>query len=436
MASAMASCAAKRHQTDARPVPRLAGPFSVTLALPGSKSIALRHILMSTLAAEPTRLIGVPRCDDADAMLDAVGRLGVPVEREGDTVQMGPAPADQQEASLDLRMSGVSLRFLLAHAALRQTTTRFTGHDQLRRRPNADLLAALVGLGCRVESAEGKVPIAIAGPAQPRAATTLRADVSSQFLSALLLMAPALPGGLKIDLEGERASASYVAVTAAEMARRGAAVETLGETTVRVPPARYRGGEVVIEGDASAATYHAALATLHGGSVTFANLGAGSKQGDYGFLRLCERAGATVARTATTTTVRGPTKLAAIGAVDMTAMPDAAPTLMALAPFLPAPTRLTGLATLRVKECDRLAAGAAELRKAGVAVQTEPAAMTIQPAPALRPTAFDTYEDHRMAMALSVLASGIGGCEIRDPGCVAKTYADYWRDFERLYETA
>ena len=130
--------------------------------------------------------------------------------------------------------------------------------------------------------------------------------------------------------------------------------------------------------------------------------------------------------------VRGPAKLAAVGHADMTAMPDAAPTLMALAPFLPAPTRITGLATLRVKECDRLAAGATELRKAGATVHTEPAAMTIAPAPKLRPAAFDTYEDHRMAMALSVLASGIGGCEIRDPGCVAKTYADYWRDFEQV----
>ena len=422
--------------SNARPVARLAGPFSVTLSLPGSKSIALRHILMSTLAAEPTRLAGLPRCDDADAMLDAVGRLGVPVERDGETVQVGPAPADHEDATLDLGMSGVSLRFLLAHAALRQTNTRFTGHAQLRRRPNQDLLAALMALGCRVESARGKVPIAIAGSAWPQPSTTLRTDVSSQFLSALLLMAPALPLGLTIRLQGERASASYIAVTAAEMARRGAAVETVDETTVRVPPARYCGGDVTIEGDASAATYHAALATLHGGSVAFTNLGADCKQGDYGFLSLCERAGATVTRTATTTTVRGPTKLAAIGSADMTSMPDAAPTLMALAPFLPAPTRITGLATLRVKECDRLAAGAAELDKAGVAVETEAAAMTIQPAAALRPAAFDTYEDHRMAMALSVLASGIGGCEIRDPGCVAKTYADYWRDFDRLYQAS
>lgn len=427
---------APAHTRNARPVARLAGPFSVALSLPGSKSIALRHILMSTLADEPTRLAGLPRCDDADAMLDAVGRLGVPVRRDGETVQVGPAPTDEKDATLDLGMSGVSLRFLLAHAALRQTTTRFTGHAQLRRRPNQDLLAALMALGCRVESARGKVPIAIAGSAWPQRSTTLRTDVSSQFLSALLLMAPALPLGLNIRLQGERASASYVAVTAAEMARRGAAVETVDETTVRVPPAQYRGGDVTIEGDASAATYHAALATLHGGTVTFTNLGADCKQGDYGFLSLCERAGATVTRTATATTVRGPSKLAGIGQADMASMPDAAPTLMALAPFLPAPTRITGLATLRVKECDRLAAGAAELDKAGVAVETEAAAMTIQPAATLRPTSFDTYEDHRMAMALSVLASGIGGCEIRDPGCVAKTYADYWRDFDQLYPVA
>ena len=428
----MESHAATAPAPAARRVPRSARGFAAELTLPGSKSIALRHILMSSLAASPTTLRGLPRCDDADAMLAAVARLGVLVERSDGAVRLTPAAAAPADTELDLRMSGVSLRFLLARAMLLPATTRFTGHPQLHQRPNADLLAALAAVGCKVESADGRLPIAIAGPRQPRAETTLRTDVSSQYLSALLLSAPALPRGLTIRLQGARTSASYIDVTAAEMARRGVAVETLPATAVRVPPGRYRGGEVLIEGDASAATYHAALATLHGGTVTFANLGSASQQGDCGFLRLCERAGATVTETRTTTTVQGPAKLAAVGRADMTTMPDAAPTLMALAPFLPAPTRITGLATLRVKECDRLAAGATELRKAGATVHTEPAAMTIAPAPKLRPAAFDTYEDHRMAMALSVLASGIGGCEIRDPGCVAKTYADYWRDFEQV----
>lgn len=419
-----------------RPVPRLGGPFDVELTLPGSKSIALRHILMSTLAQAPTRIAGVPRCDDVDAMLDAVRRLGARVSRCGKAVRLAPPTGAAAETTLDLGMSGVSLRLLLAHAALRPTPTRFTGHAQLHERPNADLLAALAEIGCKVRSVDGRLPIEIAGPECAKAATTLRTDVSSQYLSALLLAAPGLPGGLAIQLRGARASASYLDVTAAEMARRGIVVETPAANAVRVPPGPYRGGEVVVEGDASAATYHAALAILHRGRVSFANLGNATQQGDYGFLALCERAGATVERSASRTTVRGPARLAAIGHADMAAMPDAAPTLMALAPFLPGPTRITGLATLRVKECDRLAAGAAELGKAGVPVETAEDAMTIHPPRQLRPARFDTYQDHRMAMALSVLASGIGGCEIADPGCVAKTYADYWQDFDSVCRAA
>lgn len=422
--------------TATRQVPRIVGPFRVELTLPGSKSIALRHILMSTLAEAPTRIDGVPRCDDVDAMLDAVGRLGAGVVRDGSTVRLTPPAGAPAETTLDLRMSGVSLRLLLAHAALRPTITRFTGHAQLHDRPNTDLLAALTKLGCQVRSADGRLPIEVVGPRRAGAATTLRTDVSSQFLSALLLAAPALPQGLAIGLRGTRASASYLEVTATEMARRGIAVETPAGATVRVPPGRYRGGEVLVEGDASAATYHAALATLHGGSVTFANLGNATRQGDYGFLALCERAGATVLRRAARTIVRGPARLASIDHADMAAMPDAAPTLMALAPFLPGRTRISGLATLRVKECDRLAAGTTELAKAGVSAKATEDAMTIEPASRLRAAAFDTYEDHRMAMALSVLASRIGGCRIADPACVAKTYADYWRDLDRVCRAA
>ena len=284
-----------------------------------------------------------------------------------------------------------------------------------------------------MQSDQGFVPIDVVGAARPAPSTTLQTGVSSQFLSALLLAAPRLPEGLVVHLEGESASASYIGLTEAEMARRGVRVRQLDETTVFVPHGDYAGGEVTIEGDASAATYHAALATLHGGSVAFANLGTASRQGDYGFLAVCEKAGAAVTRDRHATTLRGPTELASVGEVDMAAMPDAAPTLMALAPFLPEPTHIAGIGTLRVKECDRIAAAATELRKAGVQVDEYAAAMTIHPATTLRPATFDTYEDHRMAMALSVLASKVGGCRIRGADCVAKTYADYWEDFARIY---
>lgn len=421
--------------TDQYPIPRIAGSFATEVTLPGSKSLALRHVVMSTLADGPTELAGVPRCEDVDAMMGAVRQLGVAVKREGKSAKLTPSAVPfASDVDLHLGMSGVSLRLLLAHAALRTSTTNFSGHRQLHQRPNADLLDALRVVGCEIEASEdGRLPITVTGPASPAAETSLITDVTSQYLSGLMLSAPGLPAGLAIALHGERTSASYVEVTANEMARRGIHVETPDEATVVVPPGTYRGGEIMIEGDASAATYHAALATLHGGCLTFTNLGNSTRQGDYRFFELCERTGARVSRENHRTTIQGPESPGAVGDAHMIDMPDAAPTLMAMAPFLPAPTRITGLATLRVKECDRIACGARELRKAGVQVDEFDDAMTVHPAPHLKPAGFDTYEDHRMAMALSVVASKVGNCVIRGAECVAKTYADYWEDFDRVY---
>lgn len=418
--------------TDLRKIPRIASPFAADITLPGSKSIALRHLLMSTLAGGPTRLDGIPRCDDVDAMFEALDRLGVGVGRQGKSAWVTPpARPFATDVVLDLGMSGVSLRLLLAHAALRTSTTRFTGHRQLHQRPNADLLESLRMIGCEIESTpEGRLPITVTGPASPAARTTLATGVTSQYLSGLMLSAPGLPAGLTIALVGERTSASYLDVTTTEMAKRGIGVQTPDANTVVIPPGNYRGGDVLIEGDASAATYHAALATLHGGRVTFTNLGKATRQGDFAFFDLCERMGAVVSRAPHRVTIQGPPSPTAVGDANMVNMPDAAPTLMAMAPFLPVPTHIKGLATLRVKECDRIACGARELRKAGVQVEEFDAAMTIHPCETLQPTEFDTYEDHRMAMALSVIASKVGGCVIRGADCVAKTYADYWEDFE------
>lgn len=419
--------------TEVRAIPRLRGGFDVRLALPGSKSIALRQLLIASLAPEPTRLGGIPRCDDVDAMLDAIGRLGGTVQRVGEEALISPPPRTPCDVTLDLGMSGVSLRFLIARAALNTGTTRIGGHPQLSRRPNGDLLDALRHLGCQVTATgDGFAPVTVRGPAHLGGETKLRTGVSSQFLSALLLSAPAFPQGLTIHLEDERTSASYVALTTAEMSRRGVEVTAPDEHTLVVPPTAYTGGEATIEGDASAATYHAALATLHGGTVTLTNLGDSTVQGDYAFMGLCERLGATVRRESDRVCVQGPSTLRPLGNIDMSDMPDAAPTLMAMAPLLPTPpTHIAGLATLRIKECDRIAAGCAELKRAGVAVEEFEDAMTVHPAAELRPAVFATYEDHRMAMAMSVLASRIGSCSIEDPNCVAKTYADYWRDFER-----
>ena len=421
-----------------RRILRVQRAFDAAVTLPGSKSIALRHLVMAALAESPTQLAGVPRCDDVDAMVGALRQLGVPIEQTGPS-RIGVTPPlrlAEGDATLHLQLSGVSLRLLLAVAALRRGATCFDGHGPLRARPNGDLLEALRELGCETAAAPGgRLPISVSGPDRFASAVSVGTAVSSQYLSALLLIAPRLSRGLTLHLRDALVSAPYVRITRSEMARRGVTVEAESERTLRVAPQSYAGGDIAIEGDASAATYHAALATLHGSKVRIDNLGAATQQGDFAFFALCERLGANVTVTNASATIVGPAALRPIERINMEAMPDAAPTLMAMAPFLPRPIRIEGLATLPHKECDRIACPARELAKAGVRVEAAPDAITIAPvSPSdLRPARFDTYDDHRMAMSLAVFASKAGSCEVRDPGCVAKTYADFWEDFERIY---
>jgi 3-phosphoshikimate 1-carboxyvinyltransferase len=220
------------------------------------------------------------------------------------------------------------------------------------------------------------------------------------------------------------------------MAKFGVQVENHDYQRMVVKQQPYRAGTIDVEGDASAASYFAALAVLHGAAITLTNLGNGTRQGDYGFFALCEKLGARVQRSPGRTVIEGPSTLTANfdGPVDMTSMPDVAPTLMMIAPFLSKPTRITGLATLRVKECDRIAAPTRELRKLGVTVEEGPDYMVIEPLERTADTRpqiveIETYHDHRIAMSFGVLGSRLPGLRILDPGCVAKTYPNYWKDW-------
>jgi 3-phosphoshikimate 1-carboxyvinyltransferase len=267
-------------------------------------------------------------------------------------------------------------------------------------------------------------------------------NISSQYLTSLLIIAPLLDSGLVIEVEGDLASKPYVDLTLDEMAKFGVRVINHEYRRLSVAPQVYRASDIDVEGDASAASYFAALATLHGARISLSNLGANTRQGDYAFFGLMEQLGARVERSAARTVIEGPRSLDAgfDGAVDMTRMPDVAPTLMMIAPFLRAPTRITGLATLRVKECDRIAAPTRELAKLGVAVEEGPDYMVIEPlgdgegkrpAPSTpKIVEIETYHDHRIAMSFGVLGSRLPGLRILDPGCVAKTYPDFWRDWQ------
>jgi 3-phosphoshikimate 1-carboxyvinyltransferase len=428
-----------------------AGAFELELPLPGSKSLTLRDCAIAALA-DGTSTVRYPgEADDYWRMKDCLRRLGIAVDdsQEGRVViagrggTFGPGRVD-----LDVGQSAVTTRLMLAFAALRPDETVIDGHISMQKRPNKDLVDALRTLGATLDSSnDGYLPAAVRG-ARLKGPVSVFGTISSQYLTSLLIIAPLIDGGLTIEVQGELTSKPYLDLTLDEMAKFGVHVENHDYRRLSVAPQPYRAGTIDVEGDASAASYFAALATLHGASITLSNLGAATRQGDYGFFALCERLGARVQRLPGRTTIQGPRRLGAgfDGAVDMTAMPDVAPTLMMLCPFLGRTTRITGLATLRVKECDRIAAPTRELRKLGVEVEEGPDYMVIEPlpdamqadarAPIPRVAEIETYHDHRIAMSFGVLGSRLPGLRILDPGCVAKTYPDYWRDWRRARDAA
>ena len=409
-------------------------PFEYELELPGSKSIALRQLLISALASEDSTIFGIPPCEDVDAMLDCLKRLGMQfVGTLVDGLHITPDFNLDDDVELDARQSGVSLRLLLATAALRRGETRFTGHVSLANRPNAALLDAIKLLGCMVESNDGRLPITIHSAPTNNSSTRLDPTLSSQYLSALLIAGAKFRNGLEINLLDQVASAQYAAGTIGEIEKRGVVIhKSKDDADYKIDPQTYQGGDIQIEGDASSATYHMALATLHGGTVHLTNLGSTSWQPDNAFTKICERLGAIIEQQDSRTTIQGPTQLKSIRSVDMSEMPDAAPTLMAMSPYLPDAIEITGLSTLRHKECDRIACPARELGRAGIRTEEGSDYLRISPGTP-KPTEFDTHDDHRMAMSLAVLASKTAGCRINDPLCVNKTYTDFWRDMSLAY---
>lgn len=381
--------------------------------------------------------------DDYWRMKDCLRRLGIAVDDSPEEAVVITGRAGQfapGRVELDVGQSAVTTRLMLAFAALRGDSTVIDGHISMQKRPNKDLVDALRALGATLDSTnDGYLPTVVKGTRALRGPARVSGTISSQYLTSLLIIAPLIEGGLTVEVQGDLTSKPYLDLTLDEMAKFGVHVENQRYQKLVVPQQPYRAGTIDVEGDASAASYFAALATLHAARITLTNLGTRTRQGDYAFFSVCEQLGARVTRGPSDTVIEGPGRLDAAfdGPVDMTSMPDVAPTLMMMAPFLSRATRITGLATLRVKECDRIAAPTRELRKLGVEVEEGPDYMVIQPldesalSAAARRVDIETYHDHRIAMCFGVLGSRLPGLRILDPGCVAKTYPNYWRDWQR-----
>lgn len=401
----------------------LAHAPDATVELPGSKSITNRALVCAALAGEGvSTLRRALRADDTDAMAESLRALGVVLDRGAESWQVRSVRPFRRDVELDARLSGTTARFALPLAALDAGSRTVDGAEPLRRRPMQESALALRDLGARVEG--DALPLRVTGPLRG-GRVRVSGDVSSQFLSGLLLSGPAMPGGLRVELTTPLVSRPYVDMTIAVMRAFGAQVEGLS-----VAPNPYRPTDFVVEPDATAASYFFAAAAVTGGRVSVDGLGPASLQGDIAFVRVLEEMGCEVDQSGARTTVRGPSQLRGVE-VDMSDISDTAQTLAAIAPFASSPTRVRGIGFIRRKETDRIAAVVAELRRCGIEAEEEADGFVVHPGRP-RPTVVQTYDDHRMAMSFAILGLVGAGISIADPGCVAKTFPGFFDRLESL----
>ncbi len=425
--------------TDQLPLAPVSSPVSAAVRLPGSKSITNRAFVLAALADSESRLFAPLHSEDTFYMAQALQRLGVSVSEEtnGDFLVTGTGgELSAPDETLFIGNSGTTVRFLTAAACLAPAGADVVldGVARMRQRPIRDLVGALLTLGVEAECLNGGgcPPVRVRGGGLPGGKCRLRGDVSSQFLTALLQVAPYARKTVEIEIVGELISKPYIDITQSVMGSFG--VEMVNEDYKRLSvPAgqRYASREFAVEADASNASYFLAAAAVTGGTVTLDNLGTDSIQGDVKFLDVLERMGCTVTR-GPQITLTGPASLKAIEA-DMEAIPDTAQTLAVVCAFANGPSHLTNLASLRVKETDRVAAIAKELPKLGVRVEEGRDDWTIYPPAGFVGAAIDTYDDHRMAMAFAVAGLRVPGVIINNPGCVAKTFPDFWIRWEQAF---
>lgn len=415
------------------------GPLNATIRPPGSKSITNRALVCAALAAGRSTLTGALDSDDTRVMVDCLRKLGIKVEHDAAAKTLvvdgcgGRIPA--REAELFVGNSGTTIRFLTALVTLGQGVYRLDGVPRMRERPIEDQLDALRQLGAKVtcEFGTGCPPVRVDASGLPGGKAQVRGEVSSQFLSGLLMAAPCALRDVELTVDGVLVSQPYIHMTLAVMRSFGIEIDAaadLSRFTIH-GPRRYVPRTYDIEPDASAASYFFGAAAIAGGRVTVEGLSRNSLQGDVAFADVLARMGCRVEyddATNRTTVFGGP--LCGID-VNMNAISDTVQTLGAVALFAEGPTTITGVGHIRHKETDRIGALAKELRKLGAYVEELADGLRIVPG-ALHGATIDTYDDHRMAMSLALAGLRIPGVTVNDPGCTAKTYPEFFRDLAAL----
>lgn len=415
------------------------GPIAGEIRPPGSKSITNRALVCAALADGPSILTGVLDSEDTQVMIRGLRQLGIVVEHDPATRTATVAGCGGElpvhGAELYVANSGTTMRFLTALVALGHGRFRLHGVPRMHERPIRDLLDGLhqLGVDARSESNNGCPPVLVNAAGMRGGKVEIAGDISSQFLSGLMMAVPCSQSPVDLHVVGELVSKPYVRMTSAVMEAFGVSVDLGDLVDLHVAaPQRYRPRQVAyaIEPDASAATYFMGAAAITGGRVTVLGLSQYSLQGDTQFWECLERMNCEVKWGGDSLTVIGRRPLRGID-VNMNAISDTVQTLGAVALFAEGPTTITGVGHIRHKETDRLHALATELRKCGAEVEEYPDGLRITPRP-LHGATIDTYDDHRMAMSMALVGLAVPGIVIRDPGCTRKTYPEFFQDLETL----
>ncbi len=411
------------------------------VTLPGSKSLSNRILLLAAFSEGTTTINNLLDSDDIRHMLNAFTSLGIQYKLSEDrtrcmvTGNAGPLSTDSSnQKELFLGNAGTAMRPLCAALCLGQGEFTLTGEARMFERPIGDLVNSLKACGADIEylKNENYPPLKIRSTGLKGGSVNIKGNISSQFLTAMLMSAPFCETDLEINVEGELVSKPYIHITIDVMAKFGVIVENINDEKfiIKAGQTYISPKEIMVEGDASSASYFLAAAAIKGGTVRVHGTGNASVQGDARFAEVLEQMGAKVTWSDNWIEVsKG--ELNAVD-VDLNHIPDAAMTIATTALFAKGTTHIRNIYNWRVKETDRLAAMSTELRKVGATVEEGEDFISITPPASLNPAAIDTYDDHRMAMCFSLAAFGNAAITINDPGCTSKTFPTYFELFKKL----
>jgi len=431
----------RQHLMQTKHINIITHPLSASIRVPGSKSLTNRALLIAALANGTSKLANALFSDDSCYFVKALQTLGFDVILDPGSSSMtitglgGSIPA--QQADLYIGNAGTAARFLSAFLTLGNGTFTLDGNSRMRERPIGDLVNALMQLGANVDVINNQKssicpPIRITASGLSGGKTAITGNISSQFLSAILMIAPYANKPVEIEITTELNSKPYVDMTLSVMSEFGVEIEQDGYHSFLIHPSRYSALSIYsIESDASAASYFFAAPAICGGTLRVEKISRISKQGDIKFLDILSAMGCDIAEHTNYIEVTGTSELIGLD-VNMQDFPDTAQTLAVVAPFASSPTRIRGISSARFKETDRISATCAELQKVGVHVDEHDDGMTIYPSSDFHGTLVQTYNDHRMAMAFSLIGLRVPGIIIDNPGCVSKTFPNFFDVLETL----